>query len=166
MDGDGQDVPDNESGELIVRGPTAAEGYWNQRAKSQRTFRGEWTYTGDTYSRDADGYFRYGGRSDDMMKVGGIWVSPFEVEGALAEHEAVLEAACVGHADADGLIKPRAFVVLKSAADACDELSNQLKQHVKDRVGHWKYPRWIEFVDTLPKTATGKVQRFKLRSEA
>jgi len=167
VDGAGQDVADGESGELLVRGPSSAEGYWNQRDKSRRTFRGEWTHTGDTYARDADGYYRYGGRSDDMMKVGGIWVSPFEVEEALVSHPAVLEAAVVGHADADGLIKPRAFVVLQAHAADTDPaaLREALKLHVQQKVGVWKYPRWIELVDSLPKTATGKVQRFKLRAE-
>ena len=103
VDGNGADVPDGEEGELVVRGPSAAESYWNQRDKSRRTFRGEWTHTGDTYVREADGTYRYRGRADDMMKVGGIWVSPFEVEAALASHALVLEAAVVGHADADGL---------------------------------------------------------------
>jgi 4-hydroxybenzoate-CoA ligase len=161
VDADGRDVADGESGELLVRGPSAADGYWNQRSKSRQTFRGDWTHTGDTYSRDADGYYRYGGRSDDMMKVGGIWVSPFEVEAALAGHPAVLEAAVVGYADADGLIKPRAFVVLHSGADA--DIA-ALQAHVKATVGPWKYPRWIELVESLPKTATGKIQRFKLRA--
>ena len=114
----GGEVADGEPGELVVRGPSAADGYWNQRDKSRRTFRGEWTHTGDTYTRDADGYYRYCGRSDDMLKVGGIWVSPFEVEEALIGHPAVLEAAVVGHPDADGLIKPKAFVVLQQAAPA------------------------------------------------
>ncbi len=165
VDAAGHDVPAGESGELLVRGPSAAEGYWNQLAKSRSTFRGEWTHTGDTYSRDADGYYRYGGRSDDMLKVGGIWVSPFEVEEALVGHPAVLEAAVVGHADADGLTKPRAFVVLQESAAGLDPetLRELLKQHVKDKIGAWKYPRWIEFSDALPKTATGKVQRYKLR---
>ena len=166
VDGAGQDVADGDSGELVVRGPSAADGYWNQRDKSRRTFRGEWTHTGDTYSRDAEGYYRYGGRSDDMMKVGGIWVSPFEVEEALVSHTAVLEAAVVGHADADGLIKPRAFVVLQAEAAGDDPQAVRalLQQHVKQKIGPWKYPRWVEFVDSLPKTATGKVQRFKLRT--
>jgi 4-hydroxybenzoate-CoA ligase len=165
VDTAGHDVPAGESGKLLVRGPSAAEGYWNQLAKSRSTFRGEWTHTGDTYSRDADGYYRYGGRSDDMLKVGGIWVSPFEVEEALVGHPAVLEAAVVGHADADGLTKPRAFVVLQESAAGLDPetLRELLKQHVKDKIGAWKYPRWIEFSDALPKTATGKVQRYKLR---
>jgi 4-hydroxybenzoate-CoA ligase len=162
---DGGDAPDGEQGELVVRGPSAADGYWNQRAKSRLTFRGEWTHTGDTYIRDADGYYRYCGRQDDMLKVGGIWVSPFEVEEALIAHPAVLEAAVVGHPDADDLVKPKAFVVLQEAAAGEDRaaLTTTLQDTVKDRIGVWKYPRWIEFVDTLPKTATGKIQRYKLR---
>ncbi|HWB50249.1 MAG TPA: benzoate-CoA ligase family protein [Stellaceae bacterium] len=165
---DGADMPDGEQGELVVRGPSAAEGYWNQRDKSRRTFRGEWTHTGDTYTRDADGYYRYCGRQDDMLKVGGIWVSPFEVEEALIAHPAVLEAAVIGHPDADALIKPKAFVVLQEAALNGDRatLSATLQNTVKDRIGVWKYPRWIEFVEALPKTATGKIQRYKLREGA
>jgi len=168
LDNDGNDVPDGESGELVVRGPSAADGYWNQRDKSRRTFRGKWTHTGDTYTRDADGYYRYCGRTDDMLKVGGIWVSPFEVEEALIAHPAVLEAAVVGHPDADGLIKPKAFVVLQESAASEDRaaLAATLQNAVKDRIGVWKYPRWIEFADTLPKTATGKIQRYKLREDA
>ena len=151
----------------MVSGPSAAEGYWNQREKSRRTFRGEWTHTGDTYTRDADGYYRYNGRSDDMLKVGGIWVSPFEVEEALIGHPAVLEAAVVGQPDEDRLIKPKAFVVLQEAARGEDPaaLIAALQEHVKQRIGVWKYPRWIEFRDALPKTATGKIQRYKLRDE-
>ncbi|HET6185036.1 MAG TPA: benzoate-CoA ligase family protein [Acetobacteraceae bacterium] len=168
VDAEGQDVPEGEPGELIVRGPSAAEGYWNQRDRSRRTFRGEWTYTGDTYVREPDGNYRYQGRADDMLKVSGIWVSPFEVEDALVAHAAVLEAAVIGHSDADGLIKPKAFVVLQEAARAADKsvLTEELQAHVKARAGPWKYPRWIEFVDTLPKTATGKIQRYKLRAMA
>ena len=168
IDAEGHDVADGVQGELIVRGPSAADGYWNQRDKSRRTFCGEWTHTGDTYTRDADGYYRYNGRNDDMMKVSGIWVSPFEVEEALIDHPAVLEAAVVGHADADGLIKPRAFVVLRPDDTAIDpaRLRDELKTHVKEKVGPWKYPRWIEIVDSLPKTATGKIQRFRLRDLA
>jgi 4-hydroxybenzoate-CoA ligase len=155
-------VPHGEPGELIVRGDSAAEGYWNQRAKSRRTFQGEWTYTGDTYTRDATGYFRFQGRSDEMLKVSGVWVSPFEVEEALISHAAVLEAAVVGRADRDGLTKPKAFVVLNGATPSGD-LTADLQSHVKQRIGVWKYPRWIEYVDSLPKTATGKIQRFRLR---
>ena len=165
VDGEGGEVGAGEPGELIVRGPSAAEGYWNQRAKSRLTFRGEWTHTGDTYTRDAEGYYRYCGRSDDMLKVGGIWVSPFEVEEALIGHPAVLESAVVGHPDAEGLIKPKAFVVLQQSAQQEEPtaLTATLQDHVKERIGVWKYPRWIEFCDTLPKTATGKIQRYKLR---
>ena len=156
-------VPHGEAGELVVRGPSAADGYWNQRDKSRRTFRGEWTYTGDTYSRDAQGYYRFLGRRDEMLKVSGVWVSPFEVEEALIAHPAVLEAAVVGKEDRDGLTKPRAFVVLNAPAADPDALRQELREHVKQRVGVWKYPRWIEFTDGLPKTATGKIQRFRLR---
>ncbi|MSP01650.1 MAG: benzoate-CoA ligase family protein [Acetobacteraceae bacterium] len=156
-------VQHGEPGELVVKGPSAAEGYWNQREKSRRAFRGEWTYTGDTYTRDADGYFRFQGRADEMLKVSGVWVSPFEVEEALIAHPAVLEAAVVGKQDSDGLTKPRAFVVLNNEVPDLDMLSEELKSHVKQRIGVWKYPRWIEFVDGLPKTATGKIQRFRLR---
>ena len=156
-------VPHGELGELVVKGPSAADGYWNQREKSRRTFRGDWTYTGDTYTRDAAGYFRFHGRRDEMLKVSGVWVSPFEVEEALIAHPAVLEAAVVGKEDRDGLIKPRAFVVLRAAVPDQAALSDELKEHVKQRIGVWKYPRWIDFVDGLPKTATGKIQRFRLR---
>jgi 4-hydroxybenzoate-CoA ligase len=162
---DGSDTPDGEPGELLVRGASAGDGYWNQRDKSRRTFVGEWTHTGDKYIRQVDGYYRYCGRTDDMFKVSGIWVSPFEVEGALVTHPAVLEAAVVGHKDADDLIKPRAFVVLKEGFEGSPDLRQTLQLHVKQRAGPWKYPRWIDFVAELPKTATGKIQRFKLRAQ-
>jgi benzoate-CoA ligase family protein len=167
LDDTGNEVPDGEAGELVVRGPSAADGYWNQRARSRLTFRGEWTHTGDTYTRDAEGYYRYAGRKDDMLKVGGIWVSPFEVEEALIAHPTVLEAAVVGHPDGDGLIKPKAFVVLQESAQDEDRvaLCETLQASVKERIGVWKYPRWIEFAEALPKTATGKIQRYKLRGE-
>ncbi len=165
VDPDGRDVPDGDPGELIVRGPSAADGYWNQREKSRLTFRGEWTWTGDTYVREPDGSYRYCGRADDMMKVGGIWVSPFEVEGALVAHPAVLEAAVVGQQDADGLTKPKAFLVLRPDFAGTPEatLREELKALAQERIGVWKYPRWVEVTDSLPKTATGKIQRFKLR---
>jgi 4-hydroxybenzoate-CoA ligase len=163
VDEEGAEVAVGEIGELVVRGPTAAEGYWNQRAKNRRTFAGEWTYTGDKYSRDQDGYYHYCGRTDDMFKVNGMWVSPFEVEAALISHEAVLEAAVIGRADGDGLIKPKAFIVLKHGYCADDELFEKLRAHVKERAGAWKYPRWIDIRPDLPRTATGKIQRFKLR---
>jgi 4-hydroxybenzoate-CoA ligase len=162
---DGSELSAGEVGELIIRGPSAAEGYWNQRAKSQRTFVGEWTWTGDKYIRDADGYFQCCGRTDDMFKVSGIWVSPFEVEAALVSHEAVLEAAVIAREDDDGLVKPKAFVVLKSGHQADERLFDALKEHVKSHAGPWKYPRWIDVRADLPKTATGKIQRFKLREE-
>ncbi len=164
VDENGAEVADGEVGELYIRGPTAAEGYWNQRKKSRATFQGEWTRTGDRYTRDAAGRYTYCGRADDMFKVSGIWVSPFEVEGALASHPAILEAAVVPHADEEGLLKPKAFVVLKPGATA-DDLAASLKDHVKATIGMWKYPRWIEVRESLPKTATGKIQRFKLREE-
>ncbi|HMM54599.1 MAG TPA: benzoate-CoA ligase family protein [Candidatus Desulfobacillus sp.] len=160
---DGQPVGDGEIGELQINGPSSAIMYWNQREKSRHTFMGEWTRSGDKYTRDADGYYQYCGRTDDMLKVSGIYVSPFEVEAALMTHEAVLEAAVVAHADTDELIKPKAFVVLKPGMAASDALAESLKKHVKDKLAPYKYPRWLEFVAELPKTATGKIQRFKLR---
>jgi benzoate-CoA ligase family protein len=157
---DGLPVADGEEGSLWVRGPTACMGYWNDRTRSLATFHGPWTRSGDRYVRDAEGRYTYSGRADDMLKVGGIWVSPFEVESALAAHEAVLEAAVVGHEDADGLTKPKAFVVLKPGASAAPA---DLQAFVKSRLAPYKYPRWVELVSELPKTATGKIQRFKLR---
>jgi len=163
VDEQGREATVDEIGELVVRGPTAGEGYWNQRAKSRRTFAGEWTYTGDKFSRDADGYYHYCGRTDDMFKVSGMWVSPFEVEAALATHEAVLEAAVIGKEDADGLIKPKAFIVLRDGYVMDEHLRETLRVHVKECAGPWKYPRWIDTRPDLPRTATGKIQRFKLR---
>jgi 4-hydroxybenzoate-CoA ligase len=165
VDEKGHDVADGEVGEMLVKGPSAADGYWNQREKSRATFEGGWTRSGDKYTRDADGFYTYQGRTDDMFKVSGIWVSPFEVESALIGHAAVLEAAVVPKQDADGLLKPKAFVVLKPGQTAGNGLLEELKEHVKARAGMWKYPRWIELVDGLPKTATGKIQRFKLREQ-
>ena len=156
------EVGTEEIGELLVCGGSAADGYWNQRAKSRATFQGIWTRTGDKYFRDTDGYYHYCGRTDDMFKVSGRWVSPFEVEQALVSHPAVLEAAVVAKEDEEGLVKPKAFVVLNNGADG-DDLFEPLKAHVKSSVGAWKYPRWIDFVGALPKTATGKIQRYKLR---
>jgi 4-hydroxybenzoate-CoA ligase len=163
VDEHGNDVPDGEVGEMLVRGPSAGDGYWNQRAKSRATFEGGWTRSGDKYVRDAEGFYIYQGRTDDMFKVSGIWVSPFEVESALIGHEAVLEAAVIPKQDTDGLLKPKALVVLKPGVAEAGGLSEALKEHVKTKAGLWKYPRWIEIVDSLPKTATGKIQRFKLR---
>jgi benzoate-CoA ligase len=166
VDGDGLEVAQGEVGELQVSGPTSAACYWNNREKTRATFLGPWTRSGDKYHRDADGYYVYAGRSDDMLKVGGIYVSPIEVESALITHDLVLEAAVVGHQDEDKLVKPMAFVVLKDGHRGTPALADQLKQHVKSRLAPFKYPRWVEFVDELPKTATGKIQRFKLRAQA
>ena len=163
VDEGGREVAAGEIGELVVRGPTAGDGYWNQRQKSRHTFAGEWTFTGDKYFCDFDGYYHYCGRTDDMFKVSGMWVSPFEVEAALASHEAVLEAAVIGKADADGLIKPKAFIVLRNGFAADESLIETLRAHVKQCAGPWKYPRWIDIRPELPRTATGKLQRYKLR---
>jgi benzoate-CoA ligase len=163
---DGGEAGPGEPGELQVRGPTAAAGYWRNRSKTCATFQGEWTRTGDRYTRDAEGWYTYGGRGDDMLKVGGIYVSPIEVEEALVRHEAVLEAAVVGAPDDDGLIKPRAYVVLRPGEAASPDLEVALKAYVKAVLAPYKYPRWIVFVDDLPRTATGKIQRFRLREPA
>ncbi len=165
VDEGGRALGTGEIGELVVSGPSSGEGYWNQRARSRRTFVGPWTYTGDKFFRDPDGYYHYCGRTDDMFKVSGMWVSPFEVEAALATHEAVLEAAVIGKDDADGLTKPKAFVVLKQGYVADERLLESLKILVKERAGAWKYPRWIDIRSDLPRTATGKIQRFLLRDE-
>jgi len=157
---DGRDVPDGEPGDLYIKGPSAALLYWANREKSRETFQGGWTKSGDKYVRNADGSYTYSGRSDDMLKVSGIYVSPFEVEATLVQHPAVLEAAVVGMVDDEGLTKTRAYVVLKSGASA-DEA--ELKAFVKERLAPYKYPRRIDFIAELPKTATGKIQRFKLR---
>jgi benzoate-CoA ligase len=165
VDDTGQAVPQGEMGELLVRGPTSAVMYWNNREQSRRTFMGEWTRSGDKYVQDEQGCYTYCGRNDDMLKVSGLYVSPFEVEGALQTHAEVLECAVVAWLDADGLVKPKAFVVLKQSGNACDDLALALKDHVKATLAPFKYPRWIEFRQELPKTATGKIQRFRLRTE-
>jgi benzoate-CoA ligase len=157
---DGGGVPDGEPGDLYIHGPSAAMMYWGNRAKTRETFQGGWTRSGDKYVRNADGTYTYSGRSDDMLKVSGIWVSPFEVEATLVQHPAVLEAAVIGLPDAEGLVKTKAYVVLKPGAETTDA---ELKAFVKDRLAPYKYPRAIEFIAELPKTATGKIQRFKLR---
>ena len=166
VDDGGNPVPRGEQGELQVAGPSSAVGYWNNRERTRSTFLGPWTRTGDKYVERADGCFVYAGRSDDMLKVSGIYVSPSEVESALISHESVLEAAVVGREDQDGLVKPIGYVVVKPGVGADEALSSQLKLHVKSRLAPYKYPRWIEFCDELPKTATGKIQRFKLRERA
>jgi benzoate-CoA ligase len=159
---DGRAVPDGEIGDLYINGPSAALMYWGNRAKSNETFRGAWTKTGDKYVRNADGTYTYSGRGDDMLKVSGQYVSPFEVEATLAQHPAVLEAAVIGVPDAEGLTRTKAFVVLKPGQQAA-ALEDELKAFVKSKLAPHKYPRQIEFLAELPKTATGKIQRFRLR---
>lgn len=157
---DGLPVAMGEPGDLYIRGPSAALMYWGNRDKSRETFQGAWTRAGDKYICNANGTYTYGGRTDDMLKVSGIYVSPFEVEATLIQHPAVLEAAVIGVVDRDGLTKTKAFVVCKAGATVDEDA---LKAFVKDRLAPYKYPRLIEFVESLPKTATGKIQRFKLR---
>jgi benzoate-CoA ligase len=166
VDDDGRPVRPGEHGELQVAGPSSAVMYWNNREKSRRTFQGRWTRTGDKFVEAADGYYVYAGRSDDMLKVSGIYVSPAEVEAALITHPSVLEAAVVGRPDEDGLSKPLACVVLRPGIAGSQDLAAELKQHVKALLAPYKYPRWIEFLGELPKTTTGKIQRFKLRELA
>jgi acyl-coenzyme A synthetase/AMP-(fatty) acid ligase len=162
VDEDGNDVPPGEVGDLWIRAPSAASMYWNQHERTKATFVGEWLKTGDKYAVEPDGFYRYEGRSDDMLKVGGIWVSPMEVEAALLEHPEVAECAVVGAPDTDGLIKPRAYVVPRNPPANAD-LTHTLQDWVKGRLAPFKYPRTIEYVDELPKTATGKIQRYRLR---
>jgi benzoate-CoA ligase len=163
VNSDGMPVAKGEIGDLELSGPSSALCYWNNVSKSRTTFRGEWMHTGDKYTETEDGYYVYAGRSDDMIKAGGIYVSPMEVESALISHPDVLEVAVVAHLDAEGLIKPKAFIVLKSGRQPSMALADEIKAFVKERVASYKCPRWIEFMDDLPKTATGKLQRFKLR---
>jgi benzoate-CoA ligase len=166
VDEAGAVVAQGEMGELQVRGPTTAIMYWNDRERSRSTFLGEWLRSGDKYMQDEDGYYVYCGRRDDMMKVGGIYVSPFEVEGALLNHPDVLEAAVAAWPDEDGLIRPKAFVVLKPSGKPNEAMALALREHCRKQLATFKYPRWIEFRSELPKTATGKIRRFKLREEA
>jgi benzoate-CoA ligase len=163
LDEGGRPVPQGEIGNLYIAGDSTCALYWNKHERTRQTIVGEWIATGDKFSQDADGYFWYAGRSDDMLKVSGQWVSPVEVEAALIAHPAVLEAAVVGREDADGLVKPEAFVVLQEGQAPTEELAEALKQHVRSMLAPHKYPRWIIFLPELPKTATGKIQRFKLR---
>jgi benzoate-CoA ligase family protein len=164
VDDQGREAPLGEVGNLLVRGDATAPYYWNKHEQTKRTMLGEWLKTGDTYFRDADGYYWYCGRSDDMMKVGGLWVSPIEIENTLMEHPAVLESGVVGETDSDGLLKPKAYVLLKSEWQPTDQLRLELQNLVKNKLAPYKYPRWVEFVDDLPKTVTGKIQRFRLRT--
>ncbi|MEW5919643.1 MAG: benzoate-CoA ligase family protein [Bacillota bacterium] len=163
VDDAGQEVPQGEIGTLLVKGDSAAQQYWRKRERSRKTMQGEWVNTGDKYYIDKDGYYWCAGRTDDMLKVGGIWVSPVEVENCLNEHPAVLESAVVGYPDEKELIKPKAYVVLREGFDGSDNISEELKKWVLDRLAKYKYPRWVEIVTALPKSATGKIQRYKLR---
>jgi benzoate-CoA ligase len=163
VDDDGQGVSPGEIGTLMVKGDSAAQQYWRKREKTRQTMQGEWINTGDKYYVDEEGYYWCAGRSDDMLKVGGIWVSPVEVENSLDEHPAVLECAVVGCRDEQELVKPKAFVVLRDGYTPSEELAEELKKWVLDRLAKYKYPRWVEFLPALPKSATGKIQRFKLR---
>ncbi|MGD9974972.1 MAG: benzoate-CoA ligase family protein [Desulfatirhabdiaceae bacterium] len=158
-----KDVPEGDIGTLLVKGDSAAAFYWNKHEKTKETMVGEWLNTGDKFFINETGYFYYVGRSNDMLKVGGIWVSPIEVEACLTEHPAVLECAVVGSPDDENLIKPRAFIVLNKGYVPSPDLENSLKQHVKASLAPYKFPRWINFVDDLPKTATGKIKRFELK---
>jgi benzoate-CoA ligase family protein len=164
VDDAGAELPDGEVGSLIVRGDSTCAGYWNQHERTKDTIEGHWIRTGDKYRRDADGYFWYAARADDMLKVGGIWVSPIEIENTLVEHPAVQEAAVVGREDGDRLVKPAAYVQLAAGHAASDALALELQRFVRERIAEYKRPRWVEFVEELPKTATGKTQRFKLRT--
>jgi benzoate-CoA ligase len=164
VDEDDNLVAAGETGQLLVRGSTSAKFYWNQHARSRATFVGSWTRTGDRFRIDDSGDYVYAGRADDMLKVGGIYVSPIEVESSLIAHPAVHEAAVVGKEDCDHLVKPIAYVVLADGFLASEALTSELKAFIKSRLAPYKYPRWIEYVADLPKTATGKIQRFKLRA--
>ncbi|HYU21308.1 MAG TPA: benzoate-CoA ligase family protein [Chloroflexota bacterium] len=163
LDDDGGDVPRGEIGNLLIKGDSTCAYYWNKHDKTKQTILGEWILTGDKYYQDEDGYYWYAGRSDDMLKVGGIWVSPIEIENTLVDHPAVLEAGVVAREDQDQLVKPLAYVVLKPGHEPSDTLAEELKAFVRERIAEYKRPRWVEFVEELPKTATGKTQRFKLR---
>ena len=166
LDDDRNAVSSGEVGNLWISGDSVCDRYWNKHEKTKQTIEGNWIKTGDKYTQDADGFYWYAGRSDDMLKVGGQWVSPIEVEGALVAHPAVLECGVVGCEDKDTLVKPMAFVVLRDAGAATDELAKSLQQFVRERLAEYKRPRWVEFLPELPKTATGKIQRFRLRELA
>jgi benzoate-CoA ligase len=165
VDDEGKELPSGVVGHLMVKGESSSPYYWNRHEQTKKTMLGEWMRTGDMYMRDEEGFFWFSGRSDDMMKVGGMWVSPIEVENALISHPLVLEAAVVGFEDANGLTKPKAFVVLTERALATQELVVELQEFVRKVLAPYKYPRSIEFIKDLPKTVTGKIQRFRLRSQ-
>jgi benzoate-CoA ligase len=163
LDDQNRPVPIGDIGNLLIKGDSICTSYWNKHEKTRQTMEGYWIRTGDKYYQDHDGFFWYAGRTDDMLKVGGLWVSPVEVENALLEHPSVLECAVVGREDGDALIKPEAFVVVRPGVRGEPDLARELDQFVRTRLAEYKRPRWIQFVETLPRTATGKLQRFKLR---
>jgi benzoate-CoA ligase len=165
VDDEGNDLPDGEIGTLLVEGESTAAFYWRQHEKSKTSMLGEWFNTGDKYYKDKDGYYYYCGRGDDMLKVGGIWVSPVEVEDVLISHPAVLQAAVVAKYDDNNLIKPKAFIVLKEGYKPGEELAKEIQAFVKKNIAPYKFPRWIEFMEELPITSTGKIQRYKLRDK-
>jgi benzoate-CoA ligase len=164
VDEHGAPVATGEIGSLLIKGDSTCAFYWNRHELTKKTIEGHWIRTGDHYYRDDDGFYWFAGRSDDMLKVGGLWVSPAELEHTLLEHPAILSCGVVGRSDQDGLIKPLAFVVPRSGVSATPELATELQQFARTRLAEYKRPRWVEFVDALPTTATGKVQRFKLRA--
>src|SRR5262249_16162927 len=166
LDEGGMPVPAGEIGNLWIRGDSTCAGYWNQHEKTKDTIQGHWIRTGHKYSVDEDGYYWYAGRSDEMLKVGGQWVSPIEVENVLVAHDAVLECGVIGRQNEDGLVKTMAFVVLRQGVAPSAELAKELQQHVRAQLAAYKRPQWVEFIPELPKTATGKIQRFKLRELA
>jgi benzoate-CoA ligase len=164
VDADDNEVPTGEMGTLKIKGDSAALCYWNAHEKSKGTFAGDWCTTGDQFHIDADGYYWYHGRTDDMLKVSGVFVAPAEIENCLLQHEAVLECAVVGHEAGQGLIKPKAFVVLRAGFAGSEELAAEIKQFVKSRIAVYKYPRWVEFVSSLPKNDRGKIDRRQLKT--
>jgi benzoate-CoA ligase len=163
VDADGTEVPTGEMGTLRIKGDSAALCYWNAHEKSKETFAGDWCTSGDQFHVDEDGYYWYHGRTDDMLKVSGVYVAPAEIENCLLQHEAVLECAVVGH-EAEGLVKPKAFIVAREGFETTDQLAEEIKQFVKTRIAIYKYPRWIEFVASLPKNDRGKIDRKKLKT--
>jgi acyl-coenzyme A synthetase/AMP-(fatty) acid ligase len=164
VDDAGSPVPDGTVGHLLIKGPTTSPYYWNRRERTRATMQGEWLRTGDVFSRDADGFFTFAGRADDVFKVAGMWVSPAEIEATLVEHPGVLEAGVIGVADADGLTQPHAVVVLKGGWTASPDLAAALVDFVRRRAGGHRAPATVAFADDLPRTATGKIQRFRLRT--
>jgi benzoate-CoA ligase len=166
VDEEGAPVPRGEIGSLLIKGDSTCAFYWNRHELTKDLIEGHWIRTGDHYYQDEEGYYWFAGRSDDMLKVGGMWVSPAELEHALLEHPAVLACGIVGRADHDGLTKPIAYIVPRQGVDATPQLAVELQSFTRGRLADYKRPRWVEFVDALPTTATGKVQRFKLRDRA